>query len=86
MQYWALLKQEVNIDIAGAFDNLWWPKIFERLRVAGCPMNLYKLVGSYLQGRKVVVNSHGRFVEYTKGCPQGSVFSPLMCIWFWTRF
>lgn len=33
----------VFVDIAGAFDNLWWPALFRELREMGCPSNVYNL-------------------------------------------
>lgn len=50
----------VFIDIAGAFDNLWWPVLFRELREMGWEYRcgaLVKFVKTYT----------------TKGCPQGSV-------------
>lgn len=71
----------VFIDIKGAFDNLWWPAIFERLRRMFCPVNLYYLIYSYLFNRKVAIYSAFDEVQRTvvRGCPQGSVCGPV----FW---
>lgn len=71
----------IFIDIRGAFDNLWWPVIFDRLRAMFCPINLYYLVHSYLDNRKVLVSSGTCLVEkvIVRGCPQGSVCGPV----FW---
>ena len=68
----------VSLDIKAAFDNAWWPAIFERLRRTGCPNNIYKLVQSYFLGRSVRL----RYADaettkvMTRGCVQGSVCGP----------
>ena len=68
----------VSLDIKAAFDNAWWPAIFERLRRTGCPNNIYKLVQSYFVGRSVRL----RYADaettkaMTRGCVQGSVCGP----------
>ncbi|KAG5885679.1 hypothetical protein JTB14_001961 [Gonioctena quinquepunctata] len=41
----------IFIDISGAFDNLWWPAFFGRLREMQCPGALYKSFRSYCQDR-----------------------------------
>lgn len=69
-------------DIAGAFDNVWWPSILLNLKKRGCPKNIYSLIQSYLSERTVIISSnsnaeHGKTVN--KGCPQGSILGP--CFW-----
>lgn len=45
----------VMLDVKGAFNNLWWPSIFEGLkRIMRYPRNLFKLVKSFLSERKVI--------------------------------
>lgn len=68
-------------DIKGAFDNVWWPSILKNLKERGCPKNLYTLIRSYLQNRKMKIKSNNMEVEKTatKGCPQGSILGP----YFW---
>ncbi|GJQ66396.1 hypothetical protein Trydic_g8498 [Trypoxylus dichotomus] len=68
----------VFVDIAGAFDNLWWPALFARLRRIGCPPALYKCFRSYCQDRYVIMRCPGQRIQkkVTKGCPQSSICGP----------
>ncbi|XP_053618054.1 uncharacterized protein LOC128679687 [Plodia interpunctella] len=68
----------VSLDIEGAFDNAWWPALMNQLRIRRCPRNLYLMVDSYLQDRKIIVNYAGETSERetTKGCVQGSIGGP----------
>lgn len=70
------------LDISGAFDNAWPPKILERLRELNCPRDIYEIIRSYLGGRKVVIESNQIQIlkAILKGCPQGSVLGPLLWI------
>lgn len=65
-------------DIAGAFDNVWWPLVMRSLRERDCPANIYKIILSYFENRKVKLSWGVNSVEKraTKGCPQGSVLGP----------
>lgn len=65
-------------DIAGAFDNVWWPLVFRALRLRNCPANVYKVLQSYFDDRRVSIAWGGEKVSKraTKGCPQGSVLGP----------
>ncbi|CAH2091367.1 unnamed protein product [Euphydryas editha] len=68
----------VSLDIEGAFDNAWWPALKKQLVDKHCPRNLYAMVASYLQDRRVIVN-YARATsekETTKGCVQGSIGGP----------
>lgn len=69
------------VDIAGAFDNLWWPALFSRLREIGCPRPLYECLTAYCSDRIARLSAPGTVVSkvITKGCPQGSVCGPV----FW---
>ena len=70
----------VSLDIEGAFDSAWWPAIKTRLSEESCPVNLRKVIDSYLQDRMVTVRYAG--AEYTKsttkGCVQGSIGGPTL--------
>ncbi|XP_046977642.1 uncharacterized protein LOC124543462 [Vanessa cardui] len=68
----------VSLDIEGAFDNAWWPALKKQLVKKHCPRNLYALVTSYLQDRRVIVNYARATSEKgtTKGCVQGSIGGP----------
>lgn len=71
----------ISIDISGAFDNLWWPSLMERLQDIKCPPALYHLIKNYCKEREVFLNCPIGEVRKTttKGCPQGSVCGPI----FW---
>lgn len=62
-------------DVAGAFDNLWWPAIMHELKTLNCPRNIYNLILSFLEGRSVFYSLPGKRVRRTikRGCAQGSV-------------
>ncbi|XP_061729235.1 uncharacterized protein LOC133534169 [Cydia pomonella] len=70
----------VSLDIEGAFDSAWWPVIKTRLAEENCPVNLRRVIDSYLEGRSVRVRYAGE--EYrkqtSKGCVQGSIGGPLL--------
>ena len=44
----------ILLDIKNAFNTVWWPSILKELREIGCPGDLYRLVRSYFQDRKIV--------------------------------
>ena len=71
----------ISLDIQAAFDNAWWPVLFKRLKTMRCPRNLYILIRSYMQQRKVYLDYADVTTskEMTRGCIQGSVLGPL----FW---
>ncbi|CAH2207795.1 jg27143, partial [Pararge aegeria aegeria] len=68
----------VSLDIEGAFDSAWWPAIKRRLAEEECPLNLRRIVSSYLENRKVCVRyADEEFcTATTKGCVQGSIGGP----------
>ncbi|XP_073963046.1 uncharacterized protein [Choristoneura fumiferana] len=45
----------ISLDIEGAFDSAWWPEIRVRLAEENCPLNLRRVIDSYLSDREVVV-------------------------------
>ncbi|XP_072948356.1 uncharacterized protein [Epargyreus clarus] len=71
----------VSLDIKGAFDHAWWPALMYRLHVTGCPLNIYKLIKSYISNRTVTLNYADASVDryLSRGCIQGSVLGPI----FW---
>jgi hypothetical protein len=42
----------ISLDISGAFNTCYWPKILTQLKLKKCPQNLYKLIESYFCNRK----------------------------------
>ncbi|KAJ3661589.1 hypothetical protein Zmor_005980 [Zophobas morio] len=68
----------IFVDFKGAFDNLEWPGLLNRLREIGCEeIDVWK---DYFSERYVCVK--GEVTEVWKkaerGCPQGSVCGPVM--------
>lgn len=66
-------------DIAGAFDNVWWPTILQELKRRECPRNIYKLIQSYLSDRSATIGNNANFKTtktVNRGCPQGSILGP----------
>lgn len=65
-------------DISGAFDNVWWPLILRSLRERDCPKNVFEVIRSYFDGRRVKISFGSIEVtkQATRGCPQGSVLGP----------
>lgn len=70
----------ISLDIEGAFDNAWWPAIRVRLAEERCPVNLRRVIDSYLRDRKVRVRyagaEHQKSTE--KGCVQGTIGGPIL--------
>ena len=65
----------IFIDIAGAFDNLWWPYLFLCLRRIDCPKHLYLSLLDYCRNRIVRIPDWEDVISKftSKGCPQGSI-------------
>ncbi|KAI4472866.1 hypothetical protein M0802_016456 [Mischocyttarus mexicanus] len=65
----------IFMDISGAFDGAWWPKIVEKLRKFYSPRNITNIIRDYFRGRKVVLRIENiekeRILE--RGCPQGKI-------------
>ncbi|XP_045458125.1 uncharacterized protein LOC123668438 [Melitaea cinxia] len=75
-----LLTLAISLDIKAAFDNAWWPSLLNRLRLIGCPSNIYGLVLDYTTDRTVTLDYAGARVSkpMTKGCIQGSTCGPIL--------
>lgn len=69
----------VSIDFRGAFDNLLWDKVLQKISSFGVAE--YRLWQSYFHNRRVCVigNAETRWSEVSRGCPQGSICGP--AIW-----
>nr|XP_037872912.1 uncharacterized protein LOC119629799 [Bombyx mori] len=70
----------VSLDIEGAFDSAWWPAVRTRLAEERCPINIRRVMDSYLSDRSVRVRYAGEEVtkSTTKGCVQGSIGGPIL--------
>lgn len=68
----------ILFDTTVAFDNLWWPSIFDKLSNRHCPRDLATLLATCLEGRIITLTGHYHIVQHpvTKGCPQGSILGP----------
>ncbi|GBN93130.1 Putative protein in type-1 retrotransposable element R1DM [Araneus ventricosus] len=71
----------ISLNVAVAFDNVSWESILYQLGEAACPVNIFRLVSSYLRNRSVCYETQVTRVvhEVNRGCPQGSCSGPL----FW---
>ncbi|UYV77663.1 hypothetical protein LAZ67_15001846 [Cordylochernes scorpioides] len=70
-----------TIDIAGAFDNAWWPAIIKRMDNDDVSSDLIRIIKSYLNNEREVkftYESETFYKKLTKGCPQGGPLSPLL--------
>ncbi|UYV82600.1 hypothetical protein LAZ67_22000078 [Cordylochernes scorpioides] len=72
----------VTIDIAGAFDNAWWPAILKIIDEDNLPESLIRTIQSYFKSRKTKFTYENLTInkQITKGCPQGGPLSPLLWI------
>ncbi|GBL97219.1 Retrovirus-related Pol polyprotein from type-1 retrotransposable element R1 [Araneus ventricosus] len=43
----------ISLDVAGAFDTVWRQSVLQRLTVAQCPKNLFRLISDYFDNRTV---------------------------------
>ena len=68
------------LDIKGAFDHAHHPTLIIALYNKGCPIILIKLIFNFLTNRKACFYLNGSTLStpVTKGCPQGSILSPLL--------
>ena len=66
----------IFVDFKGAFDNLSWNSVFEKLRDIGCAE--IELWMSYFRNRKacVIGTLDVEWKEVERGCPQGSICGP----------
>ncbi|UYV64819.1 hypothetical protein LAZ67_3002072 [Cordylochernes scorpioides] len=71
----------ITVDIAGAFDNAWWPAIIRRLDLDNIPSKLIRIIQSYLNSERRPNFSYedtNVTKNLTKGCPQGGPISPIL--------
>ncbi|QSZ33338.1 hypothetical protein DSL72_002926 [Monilinia vaccinii-corymbosi] len=73
----------VILDVQGAFDALLPRRLLDRMRNQGWPLELLRLIRSFLQDRRVKVRLEGVYtaelrVQY--GTPQGSPLSPVLYV------
>ena len=66
----------VTLDVRNAFGAARWPEILKELAGRRVQGNLYRLIGSYLSDRTLLVGDDERELRMTCGVPQGSVLGP----------
>lgn len=70
----------IMVDIAAAFDSLWWPHVLSCLQEQECPQDVFRVIQDYFHNREVVMvdatSRRSRIQE--RGCPQGSVLGPTL--------
>jgi len=69
----------VALDVAGAFDKVWWKALLKNLAHCGMRGKAYRLMCSYLSERSLFVVALGvasAILRYSCGVPQGGIWSP----------
>ena len=69
----------VALDVAGAFDKVWWKALLHKLKKCGCKGRALKLLESYFKDRFLYVVAMGiasSLKEFFSGVPQGGIWSP----------
>ena len=70
----------VLLDIKGAFDNVWHVAIIKSIISKNCPEYIVSLITRFLANRSATLslNNTNLSTIIEKGCPQGSLLSPLL--------
>jgi hypothetical protein len=69
----------VALDVAGAFDKVWWKALLKNLHHCGMRGKAHQLLSSYLCARFLFVVAAGvasAILEFFCGAPQGGIWSP----------
>jgi hypothetical protein len=69
----------ISLDVAGAFDKVWWAALLANLRHCGMRGRAHRLMSSYLIARFLCVVSMGsasKVLQFFCGVPQGAIWSP----------
>ena len=69
----------VALDVAGAFDKVWWKALLKKMEACGCSGSALRLFESYFSERYLYVVAMGMQSgkkKYTAGVPQGGIWSP----------
>lgn len=68
------------LDISGAFNNLWWPDVIQKLKDVSCSAPLVGTLQDYFKNRSIFIKTNSGIVsrEVNKGCPQGSLLGPIL--------
>ena len=79
----------IFLDIANAFDRVWYKGILQKLQKAGIDGNLLLWFESYLSDRwqRVVINGQtSEWGDVSAGVPQGAVLGPLSFLIYIKQF
>lgn len=70
----------VFLDITGAFDNVKWSTILERLHEIGASIRSVNMINSYLSNRyaRLKIENTVKTRQLSRGCPQGSQLGPTL--------
>lgn len=75
----------ISLDVAGAFDKVWWAALLKNLWHCGCRGRAHKLLSSYLCARFLCVVALGVASgdkRFWCGVPQGAIWSPKLWNFF----
>lgn len=69
-----------SLDIKGAFDNVKWTTVHKQLKKYSVPVNLRRIIASYLSEREVGIKTSVGWIskETNQGAVQGSVSGPTL--------
>ena len=70
----------VFLDIGGAFDNAWWPRIIVQLKDFGIRGEELEVIKDYFRFAILKFRGVQQEKRLNKGCPQGCVFGPTLCV------
>ncbi|CAM4744803.1 unnamed protein product [Rotaria magnacalcarata] len=73
----------IFVDFKAAFDQLWFEGCLGKLKRMGIPRDYLRWINTWLTGRRAFIEIDGeisRWFNISKGCPQGSIFSPTLFI------
>lgn len=70
----------ITLDVKNAFNSASWQLILEELTNIGISPYLLRLLGSYLEGRWIILREEDQreYVTVTSGVPQGSIIGPTL--------
>ena len=69
----------IALDVAGAFDKVWWAALLANLEHCGMSGKCLQLMKPYLSARFLYVVANGiasDTMEFFCGVPQGAIWSP----------
>ncbi|GBN70211.1 hypothetical protein AVEN_271436-1 [Araneus ventricosus] len=63
----------VSLDVKSAFSRVWWPLVLQNLKSKNCPRNLFRVISTFLDDRKISISYSDSSIthDYEIVCPQG---------------